>query len=282
MAEEIRIKIIADNNVKGDLIKEHGFAAWIEAYGRKILFDTGQGKALSYNSGKIGCDLASADMLVLSHGHYDHCGSIAEALKRNPSMPVYCSRGVLATRFSIDPATGSREISIPPGEKRALLAIPDSRMNWINAPVRTGSDTWISGPVPRNNPLEDTGGSFFLDPEGTDPDPIEDDLSMWIFTDCGPIIVTGCCHSGIINTAEHLRRVTGEERLLGIIGGLHLVNASLPRMRETVEYFRKRDPEFIIPCHCTGDSAVEYLRTEFGEKITPGYAGLDRVFLCTK
>ncbi|MBP2675094.1 MAG: fold metallo-hydrolase [Deltaproteobacteria bacterium] len=48
---------------------------WIEADGKRILFDTGQG-ALEFNARVRGVDLGETDALVLSHGHYDHTGGI--------------------------------------------------------------------------------------------------------------------------------------------------------------------------------------------------------------
>jgi len=68
----ITIKILVDNKANADLMKEPGFAAWIEAFGHKILFDTGQGEVLIHNAAALGCDLSLADSLILSHGHYDH------------------------------------------------------------------------------------------------------------------------------------------------------------------------------------------------------------------
>ena len=72
----VGISILVDNKAQSGLKKEHGFSAWIEVSSHRILFDTGQGEALIHNSAALGCDLSLAEALILSHGHYDHTGTV--------------------------------------------------------------------------------------------------------------------------------------------------------------------------------------------------------------
>lgn len=51
---------------------EHGLSLYIEADGRKILMDTGASPLITANADMLGIDLSSVDLVVLSHGHYDH------------------------------------------------------------------------------------------------------------------------------------------------------------------------------------------------------------------
>lgn len=127
------------------------------------------------------------------------------------------------------------------------------------------------------HPLEDTGGPFFLDPEGNRSDPLADDMAVWITTDRGLIILTGCCHAGLINTVEHIRSVSAVDRVFGIVGGLHLVNASEARLAATCSALRRWDPDFVVPCNCTGEQAVATLCAELGNKVLPGFAGFELV-----
>jgi|GEM_PF-1645864 len=46
MAEDtVTMKIVVDNEAGPGFVAEHGFSLWVEAYGLKILFDTGQGNS---------------------------------------------------------------------------------------------------------------------------------------------------------------------------------------------------------------------------------------------
>lgn len=269
------IKILIDNKSSGGLLEEHGFSVWVEVSGQTILFDTGQGKALAPNAAMLGCDLEQVDMLVLSHGHYDHGGAVSQVLRIAPATRVFCHAECFLPRYSIRPGEAPRTISMPQSEIEAILGLPDNRVQWVIAPLQIIPDIGISGAIPRVHPQEDTGGPFFLDPDGRHPDLIKDDMAMWILTDRGLIIITGCCHSGLINTVEHIRSVSGVERVFGVIGGLHLVNASRERLEATCSALRKWNPDFVIPCHCTGEEATAFLCDRLGSIVTSGYAGLE-------
>jgi 7,8-dihydropterin-6-yl-methyl-4-(beta-D-ribofuranosyl)aminobenzene 5'-phosphate synthase len=272
--EKIQISILVDNNAKPDLKKERGFSVWIEVSGHRILFDTGRGQALIHYSATLGCDLSLADVLILSHGHYDHTGGISYVLKHNPSIKIYCHSDLLLSRYSNRDVTAPKDISIPLADESAILGLPVKQVCWIDHPERIYPNIWFSGPNPRVHPLEDAGGPFFLDPEGTRPDPLEDDMAMWIQSNRGLVIITCCCHSDLINTINHIRQVSEQEKITAIIGGFHLAHASLQRLEATCQALKEWKVETIIPCHCTGDEAISFMRHGLGEKVVQEYAGL--------
>jgi len=275
MVSDVRIRILVDNRADKGLVEEHGFSVWLEASGRRILYDTGQGKALLPNADILECDLEQIDVLVLSHGHYDHSGAVAEVVQRAGSSRVFCHPNAFVPRYSIKTGESPRNIAMPLHNGEALFSVPDNRVRWVTRPRMIAGGIGISGPIPRLHPLEDTGGPFFLDPEGRHPDPIKDDMAMWIETDRGLVILTGCCHSGLINTVEHIRALSGVENIYGVIGGLHLVSASRDRLESTCHALRRWNPVFVVPCHCTGEEAQSYLRVALGERVISGYAGFE-------
>lgn len=73
----VKITILVDDQAGDGLIAEHGLSFWIETEGKRVLFDTGQGYALLANARALDTRLSETDILVLSHGHYDHTGGIA-------------------------------------------------------------------------------------------------------------------------------------------------------------------------------------------------------------
>ena len=270
----IEITLVVENETPSDLIAEHGFAAWIETGGECFLFDTGQGTALEHNARVLGIDLGQAASLILSHGHYDHTGSIPAFLVANAHAPVIFGKGATASRYSCHPEQAPRKIGIVPEVLQELNGLPAERRIEIDAPRYLRPGIGITGPVPRITPFEDTGGPFYLDANKARPDLINDDLSLWFETTEGLVILTGCCHSGLINTVSYIRRITGIERVHGIIGGLHLLNAGEERLQATRQFLAECRPDFLIPCHCTGAHVAERLQREFGERIVrPGRAG---------
>ncbi len=274
MGHGVSVTILVDNNRSLDhLHAEHGFSAWIETGGKSILFDTGQSDLFLENAKNLEMDIERADMLILSHGHYDHTGGISSFLRRNRTCEVYCHPEVFIPRYSRKPDGSSKHIGISEETALALHEIID-RIHWVNTPMFISQDVGITGPIPRVCSFEDTGGDFFLDPQSSHPDPISDDVAMWVNTSQGLVIITGCCHSGVVNTIDYTRKISGRDTIHGILGGLHLLHASTDRLEKTARNPAMISCRDIIPCHCTGDEPVSYLRSALGEKVVPGEVGM--------
>lgn len=270
-----KVKILVDNHAAPGLLEEHGFAVWIEADGKHILFDTGAGKALRTNTEKTPVDIAHADILVLSHGHVDHTGAVDYVLERNPEIQVYAHLEIFRERYSLYEGKPPKEISMLSEERLVVANLRDSQLHWVRKPISITPSVWLSGPIPRKHPLEDVGGRFYLDSNGETPDDIPDDLSLWIETPKGLLVVCGCCHSGLINTLNHARSVSGVATIWGVVGGFHLKHASKERLAATVEGLREINPEFLVPCHCTGSEAVDYLKQNLSIPVQAGFAGFE-------
>ena len=277
MPAGVRITILVDNHAGDGLSCEHGLSLWIETEGRHILFDTGQGGALEANVRALGVDLGETDILVLSHGHYDHTGGIPRVLQHAPKADVYCHPGVLQPRYSIRDGR-PKPIHMPQESMSAIEKIPAQRLHWANQALFLSERIGITGPIPRETSFEDTGGPFYLDIEGRRADPIEDDLALWIRTDNGVIVCAGCSHAGLVNTLNHVRLLSNDQRVRAVIGGLHLVNAGRERLDQTVAALRSIEPDMMVPCHCTGELATDLLRSALGKRVTPGAAGMTYEF----
>ncbi len=151
--------------------------------------------------------------------------------------------------------------------RQALCGLPAERRIVLDGPRHLRPGIGITGPVPRNSGFEDTGGPFYLGEDKLQADPITDDLSLWFETGDGLVILTGCCHSGLVNTVRQAQRISGMTRIRGITGGLHLLNAGAERLDATLAFLHECAPDFLLPCHCTGAQVIERLRAEFGEAV---------------
>ena len=268
MTPPIKITLVVDNEAPPELVAEHGFAAWIDTGNECFLFDTGQGAALIPNAAALGIDLSRARALVLSHGHYDHSGAVRAFLDINPDAPVIYGHDATIGRFSCRPdEQAPRQIGMAEEVRQALCQLPAERRIVLDVPRYLRPGIGITGPVPRNSTFEDTGGPFYLDPDKAQADPITDDLSLWFETSDGLVVLTGCCHSGLVNTVRQAQRISGVTRIRGIIGGLHLLNAGPERLDATIAFLHECAPDFLLPCHCTGAQVVERLHAEFGDAV---------------
>ena len=273
MHERIAITILVDNQPGEGLTSEHGFSLWIETGAKRILFDTGQGPALLGNAKRLGVALEETQILVLSHGHYDHTGGIPGVLSMAPDVEIYCHPSVVQAHYSIQDNTPPRSIGMPQASLTTFHCHPSQRVHWVTEPLILNEGIGLTGLVPRETNFEDAGGPFYLDPEGAQPDPIEDDLSLWISTPAGLVVCLGCCHAGLVNTLDYIVRITGETRIRAIIGGMHLVAANERRLTATVAALRFLSPDLILPCHCTGKHAVQSLKIALGDRVVLGRSG---------
>jgi 7,8-dihydropterin-6-yl-methyl-4-(beta-D-ribofuranosyl)aminobenzene 5'-phosphate synthase len=271
--KDVRITVLVENQADDGMMPEHGLSLWIEAGGKHILFDTGQGDALPHNTAKLGVDIGQADSLVLSHGHYDHTGGLPHVLDQAPRLSIHCHPGAVRPRYSIQCQTGARAIHMPQAAVTALSGLPSGQLHWVRKPRTIAPHIGLTGPIPRKNAYEDTGGAFYLEREGRWPDAIDDELALWINTPRGLIIVVGCCHAGLINTIEYIQATTGVLKVHAVIGGLHLANVSVDRLARTCEVLKGLAIERLVTCHCTGAQASGVLQSVLGDTVSTCHCG---------
>ena len=268
------ITLLVDNKAETGLKYEHGLSIFIEHQGKRILFDNGQdAEALFYNAEQLDIPLTNLDLIILSHGHYDHSGNLDTLLKTNPNAVFYAHPDCTKTRYSLHPDKAPRTISLRKPVMEALEAFPEKQKNFITSATEIAPGMWLTGQIPRISDVEDTGGPFFLDKEKIEADLLDDDMSLCIETEGGLTVVCGCCHSGLINTLNQIKKLTAQTTIKCLLGGLHLVNANQQRLDATLDYLNKQDIKNIYPAHCTGDNAMSLL-LEQCENVQIAKAGL--------
>ena len=82
--------VLVENNTESFLCGgQHGFSLYLETGGIKILFDAGQDELFFINAKKLGVSIEDVDIMVLSHGHFDHGGGLSCFLEQNQKAKVY-------------------------------------------------------------------------------------------------------------------------------------------------------------------------------------------------
>lgn len=268
----VAITVLADNRSAYGLESEHGLSFWVQTANRTLLFDTGQGEAMPRNAMALGIDIGRADAIILSHGHYDHTGNLSVALERAGRAELLLHADALRTRYSIH--ASPKPIGMPPAAREAVRVAGDARRRWVTQPVELDVGVWLTGPVPRETSFENTGGPFYWDADGLEPDPILDDLSLCVRTNAGWVVCLGCCHAGVVNTLQHILRELGGTKILAVIGGMHLRHADSERLERTAAALEEYDIPYLYPCHCTGEAATAFWQERFPKAVQPVFAGL--------
>jgi 7,8-dihydropterin-6-yl-methyl-4-(beta-D-ribofuranosyl)aminobenzene 5'-phosphate synthase len=256
---------------------EHGLAFHVQAGTDSLLFDTGQSALLAQNARHLGVDLTQLRAVALSHGHYDHTGGLSAVWELAPGVPLHAHPGVLAARFARNPEGGARAVGISEPILEAIQA-QASRLLFTMVTTEVLNSLFLTGEIPRATDFEDVGGSFFLDEAGTWPDPIADDQALFFDTCDGLVILLGCAHAGIVNTLRQVRRLTNDRPIHAVLGGMHLLYASMERMTRTVEALRELGVPRLAPGHCTGVKATACLWHEFPQACVTCAVGSRFVF----
>jgi 7,8-dihydropterin-6-yl-methyl-4-(beta-D-ribofuranosyl)aminobenzene 5'-phosphate synthase len=92
--------------------------------------------------------------------------------------------------------------------------------------------------------------------------------SLFIQTDKGSIVITGCAHPGIVKIVQKAKDVLKEE-VLFVMGGFHLGGESKRRLESIVSDFRKLGVKYVGPCHCSGDTARQVFQKAYQNKFIP-------------
>src|SRR5690348_14028294 len=234
------------------LVAEHGFSALVtvERGGDRssVLYDAGlTPSAVARNLDVLQVTVGELRAIVISHGHADHHGGLEGLIRR---------RG--RSRRIAFPSGG--ELRLPPPSRHDLeaegLEVVEDRAHSL---LLDGT-VLVSGQVERVTEFE-TGFPIHEARDGDRwrPDPmIWDDQALVVnVRDHGLVIVSGCSHAGVVNVLRHAQRLTGEARVAGLLGGLHLTGGLFEaRIGPTVNALRDAGVGRVLPAHCSGWRAV--------------------------
>ncbi len=121
-------------------------------------------------------------------------------------------------------------------------------------PKALSSKLTFLGEIPRRNNFE-TNLTFGRKEGADEDDQVIDDSALVYHSSKGLIIITGCSHAGICNIIEYAKEVCGDNRVVDIIGGFHLLNPPAQQLEGTLSYLEALQPESVHACHCTDLSA---------------------------
>jgi 7,8-dihydropterin-6-yl-methyl-4-(beta-D-ribofuranosyl)aminobenzene 5'-phosphate synthase len=278
MKRTLRITVLVENT-SGDrgLLGEHGLGFWVEIGSKRVLFDTGQGMTLEHNAQALGIPLASADSIVLSHGHYDHTGGLGKAIAAAPHAGVFAHPEAFNEKYARS-SDGSPRYLGTPALDEDVIRKQTGLVVHTNRTTEICDGMFVTGEIPRITDFEDTGGPFFLDEKLTEPDPLVDDQAAFVETSVGTVVILGCAHAGVINTLRHVHALTNHRPIHTVIGGMHLRNASPERLDKTVSELRCFDIQRLMPGHCTGFNVIERLRSEFPDRCANCHVGTTVAF----
>lgn len=261
-----------DMFAREQLRAEHGYSLLltVRAGGqeRSILYDAGLGRdTAQHNMDVLEIDPRNLRAIVMSHGHADHHGGLEGIVRRigRRGLPLVLHPDAWRERKIVFP-TGV-EVNMPPPSHNDLDREGVDIIEERGPSLLLDDAVLVTGQVERVTPFEQ---GFPLQQARAD-DHWEPDV--WIWDDqaivChvrgkGLVILSACSHAGAINVMLHARRLTGVERVLAFIGGMHLTGAIMePAIAPTMAALTNIAPTVIVPGHCTGWQATHIVARQF-------------------
>ncbi len=286
-------------------LAEHGFSALIKIHHKHqnenlnkrleyendintFLFDTGvTEEGIILNAANFGINLDEIEAIILSHGHFDHFNGLLNVIDHiSRPIDIIVHPDAFLKRWLIFP--DGRKARMPVLEEEILLrkgAIIHKNKNANFLPLRDSnhddyknsvadSTLLITGQIPRETNFEKGFPFQYIedpDENNLSHDPlVNDDQAIVVnIRDKGLVILSGCGHAGIINTMNYAKRLTGISKIHAVIGGFHLTGGKIyeDAIDLTIDEIQKADPEWIVPCHCTGWKAVNRIINSMPEKF---------------
>ena len=253
----MNLTVLLDNNTFIDryFLGEPGVSYFIEADGVKVLFDAGYSDAFIRNAQKMGINLLDVDVVVLSHGHLDHTWGLAPLVQLY-SEGIIEKRAVKRPRLVAHPhVLASRRLDDVPEigsmlSAEKLAAFFD--LQFSREPLQLTDRLTFLGEIGRCTDFEAQKPIGAILDNGMEvADSLLDDSALVYRAPAGLVIITGCSHSGICNIVAHAQQVTGEQRVLDIIGGFHLLDPSEQQLKGTLDFLSAVQPGCVHACHCT-------------------------------
>ncbi|EAW21782.1 MBL fold metallo-hydrolase [Aspergillus fischeri NRRL 181] len=262
----------------------HGLSILVTAtkgdVSHSVLFDAGpEEDAWERNAKRLRADLASVEVIQLSHWHRDHSGGLLRAIRLiseakqgkglagglsvdlHPSRPDYRGMAIGQKLISLQADPTFEEIE-------AAGAVIDKHGEAHNI---LDDFFFVSGEIPRQTAYENglKGGMRF---SHEDNDWFSDELIaderflMCNLKGKGIVMFTGCSHAGVVNAAKHaVECMDSSVPLHAVVGGFHLATSEEQQTESTIKDLKKLDPAVLLPGHCTG------WRAKFAiERLMPG------------
>ena len=278
---------LKDMEAKKSILAEHGFSAVATLTSgdrsHTALFDFGFSEhGAAFNADALSVDLSQVEVMVLSHGHMDHFGGLKQLVGRIGTKDIELVVHPTAFRQSrYIKISEQMKIKLPSLSPESLQSTGITLVESKEPKLLLDGHLLFLGQIPKRTDFEKGFPRMHYDENGVERwDPIEDDTAIVAnVAGKGLVIISGCAHTGIINTIHYAKELTGVEQLYVVMGGFHLTGTEFePVIEPTTKALKELNPQHIIPAHCTGRKAIMHLETEMPEKFLLNMSGTKMIF----
>ncbi len=258
------ITLMENDTLDKKLKSAHGLSMYIEHENHKILFDLGPNNYFLKNAEVLGVNLKEVDIVIISHGHFDHGNGLRKFMEINSKAKIYISDqafnkqakkiGVFYLPIGIrKPKSMARIVKI--SNNFALTKNIKIYTKVKNVDLIIGDDSLFTK----------SENQYIIDK-------FDHEIYLVITNEKHNVLFSGCSHKGIENIVTEIQKQ--ESRVIThVLGGFHMSHFK-PTNTEQVKYIKDlgdklyhQETEVYYSCHCTGDNAFEALKPQMKEKL---------------
>ena len=233
---QIKITTLSENTANYGFLAEWGLSILVEVDGLPILVDTGYSISAVHNARLAGIDLSHIQHIVISHGHADHTGGLRDMLRATNNPQVIAHPDMWSAKYVKRNDELLHYAGIP--FKREELESLGAKFTLDKGPHYITSKIFTTGEIPMLTPYEQIEDNLYIkEGNAVRPDRLADDLALAIDTEYGLVVILGCAHRGIINTLQHIQKISGKQLVYAVVGGTHLFRATTERVSKVAEQF---------------------------------------------
>jgi len=278
---------VEDMEIKNSILAEHGFSALLSVtsggQSRSMLFDFGfSADGAASNAETLGADMSGVEVMALSHGHLDHVGGLEKLVDLIGKEKI---------KLVLHPAAFTGPRYVKPMEEVKIYFPHFTREKAEKSGLEVVESTkplalldgvlLFLGEIARETEFEKGMPNAFYEEKGKEKwDPIADDTALVAnVKGKGLVVLSGCAHSGVVNTVNYAREVTGVEKIHAVMGGFHLAGPAYAHILEpTIKALQALEPDYIIPTHCTGREAIMKIEKEMSDAFILNMSGTKLTF----
>lgn len=281
----MKISILTENLVyRRGFLGEHGLSLLIDTGQKRYLFDTGQSRVFIHNAAKLQVDLKELDAVILSHGHYDHCGGMGN-WQAFGSVPVYVQKQAFEAKYTLNPRNGKLRYSGVENEGNWQTDANIHKLTERHTQIAEG--VHLLAEIPYTTGFESVPVSFRISEagylgellsaepgqDGVSVDEMKDEQLLVVEEETGLCVFAGCAHAGIINCLQYVRKCFPDKKIHCLAAGMHLKNCTPDRLEKTICALKEQEMDIMIPMHCTGIRAIAAIKDAFGNTCILPEAG---------
>ncbi|MDE2026262.1 MAG: MBL fold metallo-hydrolase [Patescibacteria group bacterium] len=255
MNNKLVVTCVSENtSLHHSLLAQHGQSLHINYFGSEYLFDTGEiYEGFVYNLEHLQISLENIRAIIMSHSHLDHFGALPKLIGRLGNQKLYLPTDLEYLLVNEEKMHYSKNYRVIEGKELSGKAMIQSVKNYqhalyIDKVTELVPGIFTTGLLPIKEEYKEH--SLIIKIPGK-----------------GLVILVACAHPGIPAIIEKAREIGNDEKIYGIIGGLHYKGLDQEKVIDNIAYLKSLNLSFVIPSHCTGYKAIRVMQDKLGEIV---------------